>query len=218
MVELSDSDLLFRLKNYEDHFVERKTSGDSKDWLKTVVGFANSTPIGYPAVLYIGVKDGGEIEAGVNHDSLQRTLGKKLAEAYPTIYYLTRIMNQDGRQFLAVIVPGSETRPHFAGPSYVRIGSETMAASESQYQALIAQRQSKAYEILKQKGMKVMVNTIIYRGDRPYPKKTEALIVDCNPFYTTYLSSGNRVSVPLSWIELSYDHSGDLLQMEIRPK
>jgi predicted HTH transcriptional regulator len=64
MVELSDADLLSKLKNCEDAFVERKTAADNKDWLKTVVAFANSTPIGYPAVLFIGVKDEGTIEAG----------------------------------------------------------------------------------------------------------------------------------------------------------
>jgi hypothetical protein len=219
MVELSDTDLLLRLRDYEDHFVERKTSGDHKDWLKTVVGFANSTPIGYPAVLYIGVKDSGEIEEDVNLDSLQKTLGKKIAEAYPVIYYLTRVMNDGGKQFLAVIVPGSENRPHFAGPSYVRIGSETMVASEPQFQALIAQRQSKAYEILKWKGQKVMVHTISYREGRIYAQqKIVVVLEDCNQFYTTYLHNGNRVSVPLSGTELSYDHSGNMLQMEIRTR
>ena len=108
MIEITDADLLLRLTNYEDHFVERKTSGDSKDWLKTVVGFANSTPIGYPAVLYIGVRDNGEIEEGVNLDSMQKTLGKKLEDAYPTIYYIPKVLVKDAKQFVAVIVPGSE--------------------------------------------------------------------------------------------------------------
>jgi predicted HTH transcriptional regulator len=217
MVEPSDTDLLLRLKNYEDHFVERKTSGDHKDWLKTVVGFANSTPMGYPAVLYIGVKDSGEIEEGLNLDTIQKTLGKKIAGAYPTVYYLPKVLNEKGKQFLAVIVPGSENRPHFAGPSYVRIGSETMVSSEPQFQALIAQRQSKAYELLKWKGQKVTVNTVTYREGRAFAQqKIEVLLEDCNQFYTTYLHSGNRVSIPLVWIELSYDHSGNMLQIEIR--
>ena len=60
MVELTDLDLWSRMQNLEDHFVERKTLGDSKDWLKTVVAFANSAPNGYPCVLYIGVKDHDE--------------------------------------------------------------------------------------------------------------------------------------------------------------
>lgn len=152
MIEITDADLLLRLTNYEDHFVERKTSGDSKDWLKTVVGFANSAPIGYPAVLYIGARDNGEIEEDVNLDSLQKTFAKKVGDAYPLVYYMTKVLAKDGRQFLAVIVPGSEHRPHFAGPSYLRTGSETKVASEQQFDNLIAQRQSKGYEILKWKG------------------------------------------------------------------
>ena len=54
-VALSDADLLARMKNFEDHLVERKTVKDEKDWKKTAVAFANSVPVGLPAVLYIGV-------------------------------------------------------------------------------------------------------------------------------------------------------------------
>ena len=62
VANLSDADLASRLTNFEDHFVERKTSGDQADWVKTVVAFANSTPIGYPAVLFIGVKTTGPLK------------------------------------------------------------------------------------------------------------------------------------------------------------
>jgi len=44
MMDMTERDLIGRLRNFEDQFVERKTSGDSKDWLKTVIGFANSAP------------------------------------------------------------------------------------------------------------------------------------------------------------------------------
>ena len=84
MMEISDQDLLLRLQSFEDAFVERKTCGDSKDWLKTVVAFANSTPVDYPAVLFVGVKDDGTPEEKpVDLDSLQRTLSKQLTNAYP---------------------------------------------------------------------------------------------------------------------------------------
>jgi predicted HTH transcriptional regulator len=56
IMEISDHDLVLRLRSFEDAFVERKTSADSKDWLKTIVAFANTAPVGYPAVLFIGVK------------------------------------------------------------------------------------------------------------------------------------------------------------------
>ena len=62
MVQISDADLLARMRNSEDHLVERKTIKDQKDWKKSVVAFANSAPVGLPAVLYIGVRDYGEIE------------------------------------------------------------------------------------------------------------------------------------------------------------
>ncbi|MGA9462275.1 MAG: ATP-binding protein [Terracidiphilus sp.] len=82
MAELSEADLLARMKNFEDHFVERKVCSDSKDWLKTVVAFANSAPIDYPCILYIGVRDIGEIEdKQSNLDSVQKTLNRILQDA-----------------------------------------------------------------------------------------------------------------------------------------
>jgi hypothetical protein len=35
MIDFSEAELISRLNNFEDHFVERKSAGDSKDWLKT---------------------------------------------------------------------------------------------------------------------------------------------------------------------------------------
>ena len=141
---LNDAELLARLKNFEDHFVERKTSGDQKDWLKTAVAFANSAPTGFPCVLYIGAKDNGEIEMPQKDlDSLQKTFNQMMKKAYPPVPYLTKIVSDGERQALAVIVFGSDLRPHFSGPAYVRKGSESFEASEPLYEELIAQRNSK---------------------------------------------------------------------------
>jgi len=217
MVSITDQDLILRLKNFEDYFVERKTSGDHKDWLKTVVGFANSAPIGYPAVLYIGVRDGGEVEDGCNLDSLQKTLSKKLTDAYPAIFYMTKVLALDSKQFLAVIVPGSEHRPHFAGPSYVRNGSETQRASEAQFQILIAQRQSKVYEILKWRGK--VISALNWEG---LPFEPPATVENCNAFYLTLrrptaeIGKSDRVeSYPLRMVEISFDHNNNRLTLEI---
>src|SRR5215469_2445087 len=131
---LSDDDLLSRLTNTEDNFVERKRFSDDREWLRTVVAFANSCPLGYPGVLFIGVYDDGTLERPknpVNLDSLQKTLSERIGAAWPPIYFLPRVLCQAGQQFLAVLVPGSSLRPHFAGQSFIRIGSETKKASES---------------------------------------------------------------------------------------
>jgi predicted HTH transcriptional regulator len=213
MINLTDQDILLRLDSFEDAFVERKTASDSKDWLKTVVAFANSAPVGDPAILCIGVRNDGSIEGNSNLDSLQQTLSDKLAAAYPAIYYLSRVLERDGKQFLAVLVPGSEERPHFAGPSYVRVGSETKKANESQYDELIAQRQSKAREILRWKNQDItMERTYAGRTGR-YP--SVAKVAGCNAFYVTLLQGNDPISYALTKVEISYDDKERRLKLQI---
>src|SRR5713101_2674622 len=145
VVELNESELLARLRNFEDHLVERKTIKDERDWKKTAVAFANSVPVGLPAVLFIGVRDNGEIETPQpNLDEIQKKFNARMQRVYPRIAYVPKIISENGKQALAVIIPGSELRPHFAGLAYVRRGSESIEASEEQFAELIAQRDSKA--------------------------------------------------------------------------
>ena len=219
MVELNDEELTLRLKNFEDNFVERKTSGDSKDWLKTVVAFANSTPIGYPAVLYIGVKnDGSPEEKPVNLDSLQKTFSEKVSEAYPSIYYLSKVLHVSGKQVLAIIGPGSTDRPHFAGQAYVREGSKSVTASKSEFDDLIASRNSKAYEILKWKGREITTATKerFYLFGKPsghQVTRSLGIVLDCNQFYVTLDNQGRKESIPLERIEISFDHQAQRLEL-----
>ncbi|HXX72466.1 MAG TPA: ATP-binding protein [Candidatus Acidoferrales bacterium] len=214
----NDADLLARLKNFEeDHFVERKTSGDSKkDWLKTAVAFANSGPTGFPCVLYLGVKDNGEIESKpVNLDTLQKTFAEVMKDAYPPIAYLTRIITDGERAAWAVIVFGSELRPHFAGPAYVRNGSKSIDASEEQFAELIAQRNSKAGRILQYKGKPVTVFVRSEEKEVPWPKSTT--LVDCDQFYVTIQAVVHEPasSFPLSRVEINFDNLRKTLQLEI---
>jgi hypothetical protein len=45
----------------EHGFVERKSRSDKRDWLQTAVAFANSAPIGWPAIPLLGVEDDGNL-------------------------------------------------------------------------------------------------------------------------------------------------------------
>jgi predicted HTH transcriptional regulator len=221
-VSLTDADVLSRLKNFEDNFVERKTSGDSKDWLRAVVGFANSTPVGYPAVLFIGVRDDGTPEVGVNLESLQQSFTRRMQAAYPPIYFATKILEKDGSQFVAVIVPGSANRPHFAGPSYIRRGNRTEAASEEQFDELLASRLSKSGEILKwiKKTISIDELRVEYTHQLgPVARSTEQVVTACNSFYVTL---ADRIgypgtSVPLRRVEISSDNKNSRLKLEIYP-
>ena len=66
----------------EDSFVERKTAGDNKRWIPALVAFANSAPIGFPCVLFIGAKDDGTLEANVGVESLQKSFTKRQAKYF----------------------------------------------------------------------------------------------------------------------------------------
>jgi hypothetical protein len=144
----------------EDSFIERKTSSDPSDWVRTIVALANSTPPGRCGVLYIGVRDDGSVEGLANLDSLQKTLAQKLKAVHPFPAYSTRVLTDDGLDYLCVIVPPSTRRPHFAGPAYVRVGSQTTVASEQQHERLIAEHNSKTRRILQFEGKTIRVERV----------------------------------------------------------
>jgi predicted HTH transcriptional regulator len=220
VIHLSDEDLIARLKNFEDHFIERKTSGDDKyDWVKTAVAFANSAPVNFPCVLYIGAKNNGEVEEKpVDLDKLQRTFNKEMSFVYPPIPYIPKILNLDGRQCLAVIIPGSAARPHFAGPAYVRVGSETRNASENQYAEMFASRTDKTRKLLEYKGKPV---TVVNRQQIHGVVSETAWgglvqIEDCNAhFLTLKQPPNNTYSFPLNRVDVSYDHEQNRLRIEV---
>ena len=215
-IDLNESDLLARMRNFEDHLVERKTVKDEKDWKKTAVAFANSAPVGLPAILYIGVRNNGEIETPQRDlDEIQRKFNTQMQRVFPRIAYVPKIISEDGQQALAVVIPGSELRPHFAGLSYVRKGSETIDASEEQFGELLAQRNSKAALILKSKGNNVTVINRFAAGQTQWPNST--VLIDCNQFYVTLQPVPHEPpsSFPLSRVEINADNLRRRLQLEI---
>jgi predicted HTH transcriptional regulator len=108
------------------------------------VAFANTCPLGSAGLMFIGVLDDGTPEArNPNLDSIQRSLDEKIKKGYPPVEYRVRVLQKAGVSFLAAVVPGSKQRPHFAGPSYVRVGSKNVKASEQKLAELVAQRSGK---------------------------------------------------------------------------
>ncbi len=220
----TDEWLLSLLRNGEDHIAERKSGSDKDGWVKTVVAFANSVPIGSPAVLFIGVDSKGnmvEPNTGDAWDAFQRDkLFPELDRIYPPVYRIPRTLTDEGgRKCVAVIVPVSPDRPHFAGHSFVRNGSRTDRADELQFQALIAQRSSKVYEIRKWLGQEIICWSVIHvanGGDR-IEHRVPMIVKDCNTHYVTLQKAhGGLTSPPLSMVELSLDDEKGVLRLFIR--
>jgi len=220
MIELSNEDLLGRLRSGEDHFTERKPFKDQDGWLRTAVAFANSAPIGWPAILFVGVTDSGEIQGdAVNLDELQKKLSSQISRAYPPIFHLPKIITDEkGRCCLAVLIPGSADRPHFSGKAYIRVGSQSPESSEPQFSELIAQRQAKVYELLKWKDRLVTLEVWLqFPGDRPRlrPSRGDTAVLNCTQFYLTFgaLDNSWRESASLGRVELSFDDRGNRLKI-----
>src|SRR5258707_10556622 len=147
---LTDVDILARLVATEDGTVERKTFSDNRDWIKAAVAFSNSLENDQPGVLFVGVFNDGRIQdqGTKNFEELQKRISGELSNIYPPIYPTILVREKDGKKFIAVIVYGSPERPHFAGKSYVRDGTQTKKASETNIQVFIARRNIKREEIL----------------------------------------------------------------------
>lgn len=228
MFTFTDADILAKLTDTEDATVERKLHNDKKkDWVKTVVAFSNSLADGQPGILFIGVRDDGRIEEGqfqeTNFADFQKTLSSLLAEIYPPVYPTIFSRKKDGLEFVAVIVYGSPDRPHFAGKSYRRDGTQTIDASEAHIEEFIARRSSKVSEILKWKGKRIFLTLFRPEVERlrlgPTIGDYDALLVDCTQHYVTvnYQNGGNNwtPSYPLSRVEISFENGTKRLALEV---
>lgn len=219
-------ELIERLKNTEDNFTERKPEGArSSELRETIVAFADSIPEGRTAVLFIGISNEG-IPLGItNPDSLQKKVRKICKRGcYPPIEFRCEIITSGDKDILAVVIPHSQDKPHFAGPAYVREGSQNVTASARLFEELITTRLSKPYEILKWRGKTVTVEEIgKYLGSTKiigpkYRARRECEVKDCTPHSITLrdISQLKDLTEPLDNVQLSYDNSKDRLMLIVQ--
>lgn len=208
-------DLLVRLSDAEDRFVERKPAAAGKGDLKrTIVAFANSVPNNRTAVLFVGVGDDGTLHGVPNPDKLQRDV-RQLGEndCYPPIFVDSETVRVDGKVIVAILVSASKLRPHFAGPAYVRRGSESVNASEVEYEALINSRVSIVRQLQEWKGSVVTVTEVATKLGEYFPvdanhHQSEPLeIVDVNPYYVRFKRQGAGILISeiVDALRLSWD-------------
>jgi Putative DNA-binding domain len=215
---MTKDQLLALLGNNEDNFVERKPEGVAPGELRqTLCAFANSVPQGRAGVLLIGVHDKtGDVIGVGNPDQVQkRVRDAAQSDCFPPIAYTAEVLVADGKAVVAVVVPFSNARPHFSGPAYVRVGSESPKASQQQYEELILSRNDKAREILRHRNGVFTVLGIGYKlgSNRPLPDKAyremrECRLLECTAHLVTLedIARGDRFSEPLSNVTVSYDH------------
>jgi hypothetical protein len=210
--EITETRLLERLRNGEDNFVERKAIGQQSKVLRVAVSFANSAPVGMPCVIYFGVNDDGTLEGkDFDTDAFQIKINGILGKTYPRVPYQQKTLQVGSKQIVAVIVIGSELRPHFAGPAYVRRGSESFDASQEQLDLLIAQRSSKVYRLAQNIDQPMTLNIKFNQGNRTFTITREAgTIQGCNESWVTVhrqsMNPPQLFSFPLATVDIGWDH------------
>jgi hypothetical protein len=214
---LTPEQLLLRLANQEDALVERKLEGvRPADLRRTATAFANSVPEGSVGLLFVGVHDRtGEAVGVENPDQFQKNLRAFLhGDCYPPIQYDATVLTVGDNHIVSVQFPYSDRKPHFAGGAYVRVGSESVAASEQQYEELIFSRNDKVREILKYRNGLYTVLGVGYRlgshrrlHDANYRESLECRVEQCTPhaMRLSVIASNRYITESLSRVEIGWD-------------
>jgi len=225
---MTDAEIKARVNDLEDHFTERKTGREGRrEFRRQIVAFANSVPENRTAVLFLGVRNNGEICGVENCDKLQKTIREIYEnECYPAIQPLSRVLNEGDRNYIAVLISYSENRPHFGGQAWVRKGTETVVASEEVFQELIDSRTSKVGEILKWKNQTVRVEAIGKRlgdtkplRDAGYSEAEDCIVQGCTSHVLRLHKVGSQrdVTEPLENVTITEDAVTRRLKLIIRP-
>jgi predicted HTH transcriptional regulator len=216
---IHESDLIRRLRTEEATFTERKSASDTQDWVKTVVAFANSLRPDQNGVLYLGVTNKGEIQDhNTDLDSLQKKFVEKTKVIFPQCpYFEATVVSHEGKECLAITVPGGTQKPYFAGPPYFRVASTSAKATPAQFEQLLAARSDKAYELQQWVGKRITLKNLVRESGIAYhinEQTLEASLEACNQFYVTVSLGNMKRSCPLTRIDIAYDHEKDRLQIE----
>lgn len=205
-----------RISHPEDSLTERKPeAAGERDLKETITAFANTVSPGAEGVLFIGVSDKtGEIVGCKGVDSLQKKISKIcLNDCYPPIQHQLESRDFHGKTVIAVIIPHSAQRPHFAGHAFRRLGPQNVKSDEAAYSQFIAARSSVGAKILQLKGKIVQVRTLGKKLGNPHPlpgnysETPKCLIEDCDAHVVTLqiVGKGQRVFEQLENFSLSRD-------------
>src|SRR6266498_162435 len=133
----------------------------------------------------------------------------------PDEFLVGTVVESEGKHVVAVIVQPDHNRPHFAGPAFVRVSSESVKASEQVFEDLIATRSSKARQLLEamRKGELVSVSVWIF-GNRSTPQ--DCKIVECTPWFAVFQpNSGGPIPADFERVRLGRAGDGKQLSVEI---
>jgi len=217
-----------RIADLEDSLIERKQGVHSNDDIRrVVVSFANSVPEGHTAVLFIGVTNDGIVTgvAADDTDKIQQKLRRVCEEdCFPAIaIHLVDVITIDGKHVIAFEFGPSQSRPHFAGHAYIRVGSESVKASASKLDELIASKNTTAGRLLAAKDRREHLTLIIpvgasIPGQYPFSSRREweCTVERCDAQIARFydIAAQRSWDLPVEFLLFSWDSNRDRLLIE----
>lgn len=125
------------------------------------------------------------------------------------------MIESGGKYIVAVIVQPDSDKPHFAGPAFVRVGSESKKASEVQFDELITSRTNKARPLLEAMRKGEVVSVVLWNfGNRSI---INCKVIERTPQLAVFQAeSGDLISGDYEQILLGRAAAGRQLRVEIR--
>jgi hypothetical protein len=206
-MSIDTASLMVRLNQSEDPWTERKESFDEREVRKTLVAFANSVRDGEVAVLFLGARNDGNHPGLLDADDTQKKVAGIANRCYPPVQYQTEVfytkVGKKQVEILAVKIPFSVSRPHFAGTAYIRKGSESIECPREIFQELIASQNDKARRILQYKEKPV---TIRFRSPSGFNYDRQGSVRFCDAHSVTIQDgSGFLWTSPISDVQIEKD-------------
>jgi hypothetical protein len=140
---MTTDELLARIATGEGPLCEFKENWkDSTEIREAIVGFANTVRSPDVGVLFLGLKPDGRPSGKIsNADDTQRNVESWIKKSYPRIEGIKpHVLTIQDQAVVAIEIPESRNGPHFTGPAFKRVGSETKEASREMFEEMIADR------------------------------------------------------------------------------
>jgi hypothetical protein len=167
-------------------------------------------------------RNDGTVSGVTNADEMQRKIRKEFDEIYPPIIFRYRPYELSGKACIRVEIDYSGETPHFGDAAWLRVGSESVRASDQMLQKLVDLRSSKVRELSQWVGKIVTVSWSVGPQPRGGPNwnRLECGLKQVTTYFSTFtnkLNSAQKRSEPNDWLELSWDDPEDRLKVFVNP-
>lgn len=209
---MTEAMLLDRIKGGEGPLCEFKRAAQPDEIRKAIVAFANTVRGQDVAVLFLGVMPDGRPSGFIQDpDATQRKARACATSCCPPVDSIQIMpLTVSDRNVVAVMVGESKAAPHFTGPAYRRMGSESVNATTQMLSEMIADRIEPARLLRPWIGKDVHVIAEYYpiQGRRVWPEQPASFRLDSVDAQGAVLSVDGVVRIRADWKRTSLQPGG----------